>query len=191
MWRPEHSPAAVIVAPAPDDFAATRPIAPDRLAPITARADTENGVHILLDDPDGRHRLWLIQDEQARGSAFLIPFDDDFSARLHSLQRLHRRLTGPRAGPPLRSLQLSPLQRTRLTLLVRALDGEKAGASRREIATVLLDADARRIPAIEWKNAALRKKVNRIVASAVELMNGGHLKLLRGDPVRAKRFRRR
>ena len=56
---------------------------------------------------------------------------------------------------------------------------------------MLLDADARRIPAIEWKNAALRKKVNRIVASAVELMNGGYLKLLRGDPVRAKRFRRR
>lgn len=191
MWRPEHSPAAVIVAPAPDDFAATRPIKPDRLGPITARADTENGVHILLEDPDGRHRLWLIQDEHAGGSAFLIPFDDDFGARLHSLQRLHRRLTGQRTGPPLRSLQLSPLQRTRLTLLVRALDGKKAGASRREIAAVLLDADARDIPAIEWKNAALRKKVNRIVASAVELMNGGYLKLLRGDPVRATRFRRR
>ncbi len=155
------------------------------------RANTENGSHILVDDPDGHHQLWFIEDVHARGSAFLIPFDDDFGARLHSLQRLHRRLTGQRAGPPLRSLQLSPLQRTRLTLLVRALDGEKAGASRREIAAVLLDADARRIPAIEWKNAALRKKVNRIVASAVELMNGGYLKLLRGDPVRATRFRPR
>ncbi len=153
------------------------------------RADTENGSHILVDDPDGRHRLWFIEDVHARGSAFLIPFDDDFGARLHSLQRLHRRLSGKRAGPPLRSLRLSMLQRARLTLLVRALDGEHEGASRREIAAVLLDPDARHIPAIEWKNAALRKKVNRVVASAIALMNGAYLTLLRGDPARARRFR--
>jgi hypothetical protein len=79
----------------------------------------------------------------------------------------------------------------RLALQLRALDGEQAGASRREIAAVLLDPSARTIPAIEWKNAALRKKVNRIVASAIALMNGGYLTLLRGDPARAKRFRRR
>jgi hypothetical protein len=190
LWRPECSPAAVIVVPAPDDFAAARPLDPDQLTLVAVRADTENGSHILLDDPDGRHRLWLIQSAYAGGSAFLIPFDDDFGARLYSLQRLHRRLTGKRAGPPLSSLQLSPLQRSRLTLLVRALDGEQEGASRREIAAVLLDADARHIPAIEWKNAALRKKVNRVVASSVALMNGGYLALLRGDPARARRFRR-
>jgi hypothetical protein len=159
--------------------------------PFVAGIDTDDGRHILADDRDGRHRVWLVEDVHAQGSAFLIPFDDDFGARLHSLQRLYRRLTGRRAGPPLRSLQLSPLQRARLTLQVRALDGEQDGASRREIAAVLLDAEARTIPAIEWKNAALRKKVNRIVASAIALMNGGYLTLLRGDPARAKRFRRR
>jgi hypothetical protein len=159
--------------------------------PVVASADTDDGRHLLVDDRDGRHRLWIVEDSPTQGSAFLIPFDDDFSARLHSLQRFHRRLTGKRAGPPLRSLQLSQLQRARLALQVRALDGEQDGASRREIAAVLLDAEARTIPAIEWKNAALRKKVNRIVASAVALMNGGYLTLLRGDPARAKRFRRR
>ena len=127
---------------------------------------------------------------QARGSAFLLPFDDDFGARLQSLQRFHRRLSGQRAGPPPRSLQLTSLRRTRLALQLRALDGEQEGASRREIAAVLLDPDARNIPAIEWKNANLRKKVNRVVASAIALMNGGYLMLLRGDSARAKRFRR-
>ena len=156
-----------------------------------ASIDTDDGRHVLVDDPDGRHRLWIVGGVPTNGSAFLLPFDGDFGARLHSLQRLHRRLTGKRAGPPLRSLQLSPLQRARLVLLVRALDGEQEGASRREIAAVLLDADARHIPAIEWKNAALRKKVNRVVASSLALMNGGYLTLLRGDPARAKRFRRR
>ncbi len=159
--------------------------------PVVASVDTDDGRHLLIDDPDGRHRLWIVDGVPKHDSAFLLPFDDDFGARLHSLQRLHRRLTGKRAGPPLRSLQLSPLQRARLSVQVRALDGEQAGASRREIASVLLDPSARTIPAIEWKNAALRKKVNRIVASAVALMNGGYLTLLRGDPARAKRFRRR
>lgn len=156
-----------------------------------ASVDTDEGRHVLVDDPDGRHRLWLVDDVHAHGSAFLIPFNSDFGARLHSLKRLYRRLSGKRAGLPLRSLQLTPAQRARLALQLRALDGALEGASRREIAAVLIDAQARNIPAIEWKNAVLRKKVNRIVASAVALMNGGYLMLLRGDPGRAERFRRR
>jgi hypothetical protein len=181
----------VIVAPAPEDFSAARFIDPERLSPVIQHADTENGRHILLEGPEGRHRIWLIENVHARGNAFLLPLDDDFGARLHSLRRLHRRLTGKRAGPRLRSLQLSPPQRARLALLIRALDGEQEGASRREIAAVLLDAEARHIPAIEWKNAPLRKRVNRVVASGLALMNGGYLTLLRGDPVRGRRFRRR
>jgi hypothetical protein len=190
LWRPEHSPATVVVAPAPANFNAARRVDVDRLAPIATRADTDDGIHLLLNDPNGQHRLWILDDARASGTAFLIPFDDDFGARLHSLQRLQRRLTGKRAGPPPRSLQLSPLQRARLILLVRALDGEQEGASRREIAAVLLDPTARTIPAIEWKNAALRKKINRIISGALALMNGGYLTLLRGDPARAERFRR-
>lgn len=191
MWRPEHSPAVVVVAPAPEGFAKAHPIDLDALLPVAWNVDTEDGRHVVIDDAEGRHRLWLVNDVQTHGSTFLIPFDDDSSARLHSLQRLLRRLSGKRAGPPLRSLQLTSLQRARLILQVRALDGELEGVTRREIAAVLLDAGARNIPAIEWKNAALRKKVNRVVASAVALMNGGYLTLLRGDPARAERFRRR
>ncbi|UPJ62063.1 DUF2285 domain-containing protein [Bradyrhizobium sp. 192] len=95
------------------------------------------------------------------------------------MQRLQRRIAGKGAGPQLRSLQLSPNQRSRLVLQLRALDGEQGGASRREIAAVLLDGQAHHIPAIEWKNAPLRKRINRIVASSVALMNGGYLKLAR------------
>jgi len=159
--------------------------------PVVVSVDTDDGRHLLIDDPDGRHRLWIVGGVPTNGSAFLLPFDGDFGARLHSLQRLQRRLDGKRSGLPLRSLQLSLLQRVRLVLQLRALDGEMEGATRREIAAVLFDSSARTIPAIEWKNATLRKKVNRVVASAIALMNGGYLTLLRGDPARAKRFRRR
>lgn len=150
-----------------------------------------DGRHLLLGDTDGNHQLWFIGSIDAQRSNFLIPFDGDFGARLHGLQRLHRRLAGQRTGPPLGSAQLTLLQRSRLTLQLRALDGVLEGASRREIATVLIDAQARDIPAIEWKNAPLRKRVNRIIVRAKIMMNGGYLTLLRGDPQRAKRFRQR
>jgi hypothetical protein len=48
----------------------------------------------LIDDPDGRHRLWLVGGVPTNGNAFLLPVDGDFGARLHSLQRLQRRLDG-------------------------------------------------------------------------------------------------
>jgi hypothetical protein len=62
-------------------------------------------------------------------------------------------------------------------------------ASRREIAAILLDPAAYDIPAIEWTNATLRKRINRIIARANLMVNGGYLALLRGDVERARRFR--
>lgn len=78
----------------------------------------------------------------------------------------------------------------RLTLLLRTLDGQREGVSRREMAAVLLDPQARDLRAIEWKNAALRKRINRMLASAQRMVDGGYLALLRGEADRAKRFRR-
>lgn len=106
------------------------------------------------------------------------------------MRRLHKHLADKPSGPRLRSLRLSTKQRTRLTLLVRALDGHQSGATRRDIATVLLDPQTQRIPAIEWKSAPLRKRINRVVSRALGLMDGGYLTLLRGDPARATRFHR-
>jgi hypothetical protein len=163
----------------------------DGLSPVLMSVETRDGLHVLLNDPTGRHRLWFVGGRHEQSQAFLVPFDADFSARLHSLQRLHRRLTGRPSGPPLRSQRLSARQRTHFALLVRALDGEQEGATRRELAAILLDEEARDIPAIEWKNSPLRKRINRTVASATKLMNGGYLALLRGEPGRAERFQRR
>jgi hypothetical protein len=167
-----------------------RSIGPDDLPPVLADATASDGRHILLDDPAGNHQLWFKGDVARHGATFLIPFDDDVGLRLHAVQRLTRRLTGQPAGPLLRSMQLTPIQRTRLTLQLRALDGEHEGASRREIAAVLIDARAHDIRAVEWTNAALRKRINRIIAGAKTLMNGGYLALLRGDVERARRFQR-
>ncbi len=180
-----------MVTAGPSGFDGGYSIAFDGLSPMLMSVETRDGRHVLLNDPAGRHRIWLVGGYRRRGRAFLIPFDDDFNARLHSLQRLHRQLTGRPSGPLLRSQRLSTRQRAHFTLLLRALDGEQDGATRRELAAILLDEEACDIPAIEWKNSSLRKKIDRAVAAATALMNGGYLALLRGEPERAKRFKRR
>lgn len=180
-------PSVVIVAPAPESFAAARAIRLDDLSPILASVSTNDGHHVLIGDPDGAHQLWFVGDI-AGGSSFVVPHDDDMAAREHAIDRLKRRLAGQRAGPLMRSQQLSSRQRMRLTLQLRTLDGQREGISRREIAAILLDPQARDLPAIEWKNAALRKRINRILASAQRMVEGGYLALLRGEADRAKRF---
>jgi hypothetical protein len=77
-----------------------------------------------------------------------------------------------------------------LALQLRALDGLADGASRREIAAVLLDVQAREIPAVEWTNTALRKRLSRIITRARAMAKDGYLALLRGDFERAQRFRK-
>lgn len=180
----------MLIAVTPEDFAFAHPINLDRIAPVLVQADTDGGRHLVFDDPDGRHRVSILDARHENRGAFLIPFDRDASVRLHATQRLYRRLSGQRAGPPLRSMQLSPSQRMRLALQIRALDAVGDGATRREIAAVLLDPDARTIPAIEWKTSALRKRVNRLITAAQAHMNGGYLTLLRADSRRSARFGR-
>jgi hypothetical protein len=180
-----------MVAAGPSGFDTGYSIAFDCLSPVLMNVETRDGRHVLLNDPTGRHRLWFVGGFRSRGRAFLIPFDDDFNARLQSLQRLHRRLTGRRSGPLPRRQRLSARQRVHFTLLLRALDGDQEGTTRRELAAILLNEDARDIPAIEWKNSPLRKRINRAVASATALMDGGYLALLRGESERAERFQRR
>ena len=97
---------------------------------------TGDGRHLLLADADGYHQVWFVGGHHARGSSFIIPRDDDRAARMHAIQRFERRLAGERSGPLMRSLQLSVHQRSRFTLQLRALDGVRDGASRREIAAV-------------------------------------------------------
>jgi hypothetical protein len=180
----------VIIVVTPEPFVSVSATDVDRLGSVLVRADTEDGRHLVLGDPEGSHRISFLGRALEDGGAFLIPFDRDFNARLHAVQHFQRKLSGQRSGLPLRSVRLSPPQRMRLALQVRALDAIEENATRREIAAVLIDPDARTIPAIEWKNSALRKQVIRLIAAAQLHMNGGYLALLRADSGRAKRFGR-
>jgi len=181
----------VIVTTAPADYPGAKSIDLDRLGPLQSRVETPHGEYVQAQDASEVRRLLRMNESAQTANAFLIPFDENFGARLRSVQRLHQRLTANSSTTLPSGSQLSRTQRARLVLFVRALDGEQEGTSHREIAAVLLDRTAREIPAIEWTNAPLRKRINRVIAGAKVMRKDGYLKLLRGDVERAGRFRRR
>ena len=139
-----------------------------------------DGRHLILADPEGDHRVWLAGADSGQPLAVVLPLDGDFRLRLEGALRLHRHLSGERAGPPPRRLDLTSMQRQRLILMLRAFDGHIAGASYREIAAVLLDPAIRAMTARDWKVSAPHSRVYRLVKDAFALVNGGYLKLFRG-----------
>ena len=74
----------------------------------------------------------------------------------------------------------SPFRRKHLLTLLQVLDGHHAGASRRELAATLIDGEVRDFNAAEWVESRERKRISRWVKEAVELRDGGYIRLLRG-----------
>jgi hypothetical protein len=179
LWRPELVPVAVLLAPVPNGFDAARIAVLEAEQPQRTH-DGPDGRHILLDDVAGPHQLWCFETDAQQRLGVLIPLDADFRLRLAAVQRLHRRMIGLSAGPLPRGWRLTAMQRRRFVLMLRALDGHLEGASYREIARVLLDAEAARWPASAWKSSAARSQVIRLVTEGTAIMNGGYRKLLRG-----------
>lgn len=179
LWRPELVPVAVLLAPVPKGFDAVRIAFLEAEQPQRTH-NGPDGRHILIDDPAGPLQLWCLETDYRQQLGVLIPLDADFRLRLAAAQRLHRRLNGLPAGPLPRGWRLTAMQRRRFVLMLRALDGHLEGASYREIARVLLDAEAARWPASAWKSSAARSQVIRLVTEATAIMNGGYRKLLRG-----------
>ncbi len=74
----------------------------------------------------------------------------------------------------------SPFRRKHLLTLLQVLDGRHAGASRRELAATLIDGEVRDFNAAEWVESRERKRIGRWIKEAVELREGGYIRLLRG-----------
>lgn len=62
--------------------------------------------------------------------------------------------------------------------MLRAWDGVASGASRRQIASVLLNRDVATLRALDWKNTPERRRLARILKTAHETIDGGYLHLL-------------
>jgi len=181
LWLPEIAPATLILAPAPEGFDTNILIDPVLLSGGLS-ADGQDGAdrYVILTDPQGDHPVWLHGAGAAYRPSIILPLDAAFELRAAMTWRFYRRLRGRPAGPLPRSFQLTPLRRKRLIMLLHALDFRLAGAGLREITAALIDAREARLPAIEWKSSAARRKATRMVKDSLALMNGGYRRLLRG-----------
>lgn len=178
IWRPELSAVTVILDAVPDGFGGTA-VDPHALGGLLADQAGIDGRHIVVDDKAGAHWLWLRDGTPGMPLAAIVPLDKDFTTRVATLLRFHRRLFGKEAGPLPRGWPLTTYRLARIKLMLRALDLRQSGASYREIAAELGRNDDAALPATEWKVSAARSFVIRLVRDATALMNGGYRKLLR------------
>jgi hypothetical protein len=181
VWRPELIPTTVILTAAPSEFSCSRNTLCLHGQGIRFDQTTAGSRHIVLAEPEGDHRICLVDVHRKEGAlAALIPMGGDVPVRLEATQRLQRRLCGRPAGPPPRAWRLTQQQRTRLTLMLKALDARRSGWSYRRIAVDLLDPEAAALPATIWTMSPVRARATRLVVRAFETTNGGYLRLLRG-----------
>jgi hypothetical protein len=171
---PHLDPSAVLIAPAPEDFAGARSLGAIARSFERRAADRD---YWLIDEHHGRLPVVLIGGAGARTSlAVTIPFDADFAARADAALRLWRVVIRRPHGRP--AERLTQQRRHRLRLTLRALDGRLAGESYRVIAQGLFGRT--RIPAdVSWKTHELRDRTIRLARAGLMLMRGGYLDLLR------------
>ena len=155
-------------------------LGPDDL-PLAPVLHARDGLHGIIPDAQGDHRLWFPHGVARIRLAILVPLDEDLMVRLNGIRRFHRLLTG-RPVRPIPSLQaLSASERQWAIQMLRAWDGAASGASRRDIAGVLFRSDFSGLSAAEWKSASERRQLARILAEARAMVGGEYLTLLRGD----------
>lgn len=176
--RPDLSPADIVLAPALPGIGAESAFDMRSFGAVRARMKIGDFLHLILVDSDGDEHIWM-SDSPDQPMAIMLPVGADSLIRLASAARLCRRICGIATGPPV--LRPTPFRRRHLLTLLQVLDGQKAGATRRELAIALIGADVRDYSAADWADSRERKRIGRWIREAVELRDGGYIRLLRGD----------
>lgn len=147
-----------------------------------------DGLYLLASAAGSDLKVWLPRGDLPVNGAFIVPIDDHLDMRLHNLRRALRWLKREPLGPIFRRQVLSNFHRHRFIRMLRAVDGLRAGASRREIASILFSRDVRSLSAVEWKNTSERRQLARLLAEANEYIHGGYLRILTGMRTRGHLF---
>lgn len=156
-----------------DDAPKFLPPSPSLAAPADVRSSPE-GLHAIHRAGIVAQILLLSGRKIDRASAVILPLDDDLPDRVEAVLRLWQALS---ARPVTRDGRITPYQRRRIRLMMRAADGRANGATYREIAIALFGPE--RVAAEPWKTSSLRDAVIGLIESAGPLINGGYRKLLR------------
>ena len=135
---------------------------------------------MVIANPDGFHRLWMRDLQPNASLVVIIPADRNFAQRIAAATRFERGLRGAVCGQPPPDYRPTAFQRSRLILLINLLDAERAGASRREMASGLLYRNGASMGRAEWKGSSQRRRTHRMIDEAKHMMAGGYRDLLLG-----------
>jgi hypothetical protein len=173
-WLWHLNPATVVVAPAPDEFTEALPI--NELTPAFSRR-TADGLHWVLGQGGDALQVALIDGANtARPAAVVIPLDNCPEMRLEAALRFWEAMTGHVSGRTPDGLTAQ--QRSKLKLILRALDGRLAGCSYRAIAEVLFGPSS--VPSgRDWACHPVRRQTRRLCERGLDLMHGEYLDLMR------------
>jgi hypothetical protein len=175
VWLPHLNPATVVVAQAPDGFTEARSIG--GLTPVFSRR-TAIDEHWLLDREGDGLPVALVGGADTTRAVVVIPLDSSFTMRVQAADRL--RHTMMNRGPGRAPDRLTAEQRSRLILILRALDCHLAGCSYRTTAKTLFGPEA--VPAqAEWQDSPLRSHTIRLCKRGLDLMHEKYLNLLYGS----------
>lgn len=180
LWEPVLSPTTIILDTAPPDFAEHAEIDFETLGTIAADHEAADGRHMVITAANATHRLWMRETRPGVSLAVVIPADRGFALRIAAVSRFDRRLRGLTCIRPARDYLPTSFQRGRLFLLLNLLDAEKAGATRREMASALLYRNSAPMGRAEWKGSSQRRRTHRMIDEAKYMMAGGYRDLLLG-----------
>lgn len=151
----------------------------DRFSPIatliTAAGDRE---HLLISDGLRTIRIDVLAGSIAAGPAELRYRLGGLASAERPVLTLRRLLGLWRTGGFCRSLHHDESRAKRWLLMLRTHDARSAGADQREMASVLLSAEAGE-PLWRSRSPSLRSQVQRLVREARRTASGGYLNLLR------------
>ena len=168
LWIPQLDPGAILLAPAPPSFDARS------LGSIVPAAQyrASDGEYWLIRRGPRRVAVVILEDTRTTEPASgLVPLDPAFPKRIEAMLQFWSILQGK--SPLLPGDPLTRLERERLILKLRALDGRLAGETYREIAQVL-SARGRRLEHRPWKSHDRRSWIIRLVKEGERLMRGGY-----------------
>ena len=174
VWLPRHNPRmALLTSAVPSLFDGP---ALDAVRPDFSHTAPEGGYANLVGLPPANQVLILGATTGGTPAALILPLDELFEERISTARRLWRAL---RRRGAIKPMSFTPQRRHRLKLVLRALDGDLAGAGYRDIARAVFGDHVPDGP--DWRTHSLRSAAIRLVQEGRALMRGGYLKLLRPD----------
>lgn len=159
-------------------FALLHPVDLEAIGSIVADRTLADGRHVVLDDANVRHRLWLCTAQTDRPTAFIVPADHNAPMRLDATQRFEHRLRELTTRPARPAFRPTRFQRRRLTQLLRLAEAARMGASIRDMAMHIVFPHMAALPGAAWKASSERRHTQRLLGEAVALTRGGYRTLL-------------